>query len=131
MSCADPFSDTQVGKQGGPLTELFCIFFLILGDRGDNDKENLNLENYRAQDPPASGEPPPQAPLSSLFSEDEPRPFGEGEDLSEAQGNLRGEGTGGQLCPRERNSRWRKIRPFLLTNTGCRCCNLGCISSIF
>ncbi|MXQ89425.1 hypothetical protein E5288_WYG000862 [Bos mutus] len=65
-----------------------------IGDRGENDKENLNLENYRAQDPPALGEPPPQAPLSGLFSEDEPRPFGEGEDLSEAQGNLRGEGTG-------------------------------------
>ncbi|XP_040099269.1 zinc finger protein 18 isoform X2 [Oryx dammah] len=76
-----------------------------IGDRGENDKENLNLENYRAQDPPASGEPLPQAPLSGLFSEDEPRPSGEGEDLSEAQGNLRGEGTEGQLCPRERNSR--------------------------
>lgn len=33
-----------------------------------------------------------------------PRPSGGGEDLSEAQGNLRGEGTGRQLCPGERNS---------------------------
>lgn len=105
MSCAHSFSDTQVGKQGGPLTELFCIFFVLPGDRGENDKENLNLENYRAQDPPASGEPPPQTPLSGLFGEDEPRPFGEGEDLSEVQGNLQGEGAGGQLCPREMNSR--------------------------
>ncbi|OWK15230.1 ZNF18 [Cervus elaphus hippelaphus] len=65
-----------------------------VGDRGENDKENLNLENYRAQDPLASGEPPPQTPLSGLFGEDEPRPFGEGEDLSEVQGNLQGEGAG-------------------------------------
>ena len=25
---------------------------------------------------------------------------------------------------------WRRIRPFLLTNAGCRCCNFHCISSI-
>ncbi|XP_022451427.1 zinc finger protein 18 [Delphinapterus leucas] len=74
-----------------------------IGDRQENDKENLNLENYRDQDPQASGEPP-QTSLSGLFSKDEPRCFGEGENLPEAQENLHGEGTGAQPSPRERNS---------------------------
>ncbi|XP_058904502.1 zinc finger protein 18 isoform X3 [Kogia breviceps] len=73
------------------------------GDRQENDKENLNLENYRDQDPQASGEPP-QISLSGLFSKDEPRCLAEGENLPEAQENLHGEGTGAQLSPRERNS---------------------------
>ncbi|XP_046532323.1 zinc finger protein 18 isoform X1 [Equus quagga] len=74
------------------------------GDRQENDKENLNLENYRDQEPQASGEAPSQACLSGLFSEDEPRRFGEGETLPEAQENLQGEGPGGQLSPQERTS---------------------------
>ncbi|XP_057571398.1 zinc finger protein 18 isoform X2 [Hippopotamus amphibius kiboko] len=77
---------------------------ICIGDRQENDKENLNLENYRDQDPRASGEPPSQASLSGLFSEDEVRHSGEGETLPEAQENLQGEGPGGQLSPRERNS---------------------------
>lgn len=79
------------------------------GSRQENDKENLNLENYRDQEPPdaschASEEAPFQASLSGLFTADEPRHFGEGENLPDAQENLQGEGTGGQLSPQERNS---------------------------
>ncbi|XP_019510002.1 PREDICTED: zinc finger protein 18 isoform X5 [Hipposideros armiger] len=80
-----------------------------IGDRQENDKENLNLENYRDQEPPAaschaSEEVPSQASLSGLFCEDEPRRFGEGATLHEAQENLQDEGIGGQLSPQERNS---------------------------
>lgn len=80
-----------------------------IGDRQENDKENLNLENYRDQEPPAaschaSEVVPSQASLSGLFSEDEPRRFGEGATLHEAQENLQDEGIGGQLSPQERNS---------------------------
>lgn len=100
--------DIRVRKQGIRFTELFQIF-LLSGDRQENDKENLNLENYRDQEPPAaschaSEEASSQAALSGLFSEDEPRRFGEGETLHEAQENLRDEGIGGQLSPQERNS---------------------------
>ncbi|KAM7068897.1 zinc finger protein 18 isoform 2-T3 [Molossus nigricans] len=78
------------------------------GDRQENDKENLNLENYRDQEPPdasclASEGAPSQASLSGLFTEDEPRHLGEGETLPEAQENLQGEGAGGQFS-QERNS---------------------------
>nr|KAF6452985.1 hypothetical protein HJG59_008261 [Molossus molossus] len=57
--------------------------------------ENLNLEKYREQEPPdaschASEEAPSQASLSGLFTEDEPRGFGEGETLPKAQENLQG-----------------------------------------
>ncbi|XP_075417186.1 zinc finger protein 18-like isoform X1 [Tenrec ecaudatus] len=82
-----------------------------IGNRPENDKENLNLENYRDQEPPGapchiSEEVPPQASLSGFFSEDESRHFGEGEHLPEAQGSLQAEGRGEpeQLSPRERNS---------------------------
>ncbi|XP_064127864.1 zinc finger protein 18-like isoform X2 [Loxodonta africana] len=79
------------------------------GDRQENNKENLNLENYRDQEPPdapryISGEVPSQASSSGFFSEDEPRHFGEGEHLREAQGNLQGEGRGEQLSPQEKSS---------------------------
>ncbi|XP_045149225.1 zinc finger protein 18-like, partial [Echinops telfairi] len=80
-----------------------------LGTTPENDKENLNLETYRDQEPPdapcpISEEVPPQASLSGFFSEDEPRRFGEGEHLPEAQASLQAEGRGEQLSPRERNS---------------------------
>ncbi|XP_036776603.2 zinc finger protein 18 isoform X1 [Manis pentadactyla] len=80
-----------------------------IGERQENDKENLNLENYRDQEPPdascqASGGTPSQVSLSGCFSEDELRCFGEGEKLLEVQENLQGEGTGGQLSPQERTS---------------------------
>ncbi|KAM5307417.1 zinc finger protein 18 isoform 1-T6 [Glossophaga mutica] len=80
-----------------------------IGDRQENDKENLNLENHRDQEPPdaschASEEAPSQAPLSGCFPEDELRCFGEGEDVPEAQEILQGEGVGGQLFPPERTS---------------------------
>ncbi|XP_054427205.1 zinc finger protein 18 [Pteronotus mesoamericanus] len=78
------------------------------GDRQENDKENLNLENHRDQEPPdascrALEEPPSQAPLSGRFPENELRCFG-GEDVPEAQEILQGEGVGGQLSPQERTS---------------------------
>ncbi|KAG8521862.1 Zinc finger protein 18 [Galemys pyrenaicus] len=81
---------------------------ICLGDKQENDKENLNLENYRDQEPPGasfqvSGAAPSQASLSDLFREDEQRHFG-GEHLSEAQETHQGEGPGGQLSPQERNS---------------------------
>ncbi|XP_023385620.1 zinc finger protein 18 [Pteropus vampyrus] len=81
---------------------------LLSGDRQENDKENLNLENYRGQGPSdaschASEEAPSQASLSGLFSEDGPKHFGEGEDPPEGQENLQDEGIGGQLS-QERNS---------------------------
>ncbi|XP_015104937.2 zinc finger protein 18 isoform X1 [Vicugna pacos] len=73
------------------------------GDRQENDKENINSENHKDQAPQASGEPPFQAALSGLFGEDESKCFGEGENLPEAQENLQGEGTRGQLSPQDRN----------------------------
>ncbi|XP_062965630.1 zinc finger protein 18 isoform X2 [Cynocephalus volans] len=80
-----------------------------IGDRQENDKENLNLENHRDQEPldsscQASGAAPSQASLRGFFSEDEPGCFGEGENLPQALENLQGEETGGQLSPQERNS---------------------------
>ncbi|XP_053528655.1 zinc finger protein 18 isoform X5 [Artibeus jamaicensis] len=80
-----------------------------MGDRQENDKENLNLENHRDQEPPdaschASEEASSQAPFSGHFPEDELRCFGEGEDVPEAQEILQGEGVGGQLFPPERTS---------------------------
>ncbi|XP_003996264.3 zinc finger protein 18 [Felis catus] len=80
-----------------------------LGDRQENDKENLNLENCRGQEPSdvschASGEAPSQASLSGLCGEDAPRCFGEVGSRPEAPGDLQGEGPVGQLSPQERNS---------------------------
>nr|XP_044986956.1 zinc finger protein 18 isoform X4 [Jaculus jaculus] len=79
------------------------------GDRQENDKENLNLENHRDQEPvdvscQASGEAPSQTALRGFFGADEPRHFGEGENLPEALESLHGEGTGVQLSPHERSS---------------------------
>ncbi|CAK7318393.1 zinc finger protein 18 [Vulpes vulpes] len=81
----------------------------LIGDRQENDKENLNLENCRGQETSdvscqVSGEAPSQASLSGLLSEDEPRCFGEGDSLPEALENLQGEGPVGQLSPQGRNS---------------------------
>ncbi|XP_049715509.1 zinc finger protein 18 isoform X1 [Elephas maximus indicus] len=78
------------------------------GDRQENDKEKVNLENYRDQGPPdascdISGEVIPQASVSGFFSEDEPRHFG-GQHLPEARGNLQVEGRGEQPSPQERSS---------------------------
>nr|XP_044986954.1 zinc finger protein 18 isoform X2 [Jaculus jaculus] len=82
---------------------------ISLGDRQENDKENLNLENHRDQEPvdvscQASGEAPSQTALRGFFGADEPRHFGEGENLPEALESLHGEGTGVQLSPHERSS---------------------------
>lgn len=79
------------------------------GDRQENDKENLNLENHRDQEPPeapchTSEEPPSQASLSVLFTEEEPSRFGEEENLPEAQESLPGERVEEQLSPQEKNS---------------------------
>ncbi|XP_004760202.1 zinc finger protein 18 [Mustela lutreola] len=79
------------------------------GDRQENDKENVNLENCRGQEASdvscqASGEAPSQASLGGLFSEDEPRCFGEGDSLPGALEHLQGEGPVGQLSPHGRNS---------------------------
>nr|BAG54597.1 unnamed protein product [Homo sapiens] len=80
-----------------------------IGDRQENDKENLNLENHRDQELlhascQASGEVPSQASLRGFFTEDEPGCFGEGENLPEALQNIQDEGTGEQLSPQERIS---------------------------
>lgn len=93
------FLDISVRKWGNPFIELFQTFCLLSGERQENHKENLNLENYRDQEPPdascqASGGTPSQVSLSGFFSEDELRCFGEGEKLPEVQENLQGEGTG-------------------------------------
>ncbi|XP_077602709.1 zinc finger protein 18 [Crocuta crocuta] len=79
------------------------------GNRQENDKENLNLENCRGQEPSevpclAPGDAPSQASLGGLFGEDAPRRFGEGDGLPETPENLQGEGPAGQLSPQERNS---------------------------
>ncbi|XP_031996006.1 zinc finger protein 18 isoform X1 [Hylobates moloch] len=80
-----------------------------IGDRQENDKENLNLENHRDQELlhascQASGEVPSQASLRGFFSEDEPGCFGEGENLPGALQNIQDEGTREQLSPQERIS---------------------------
>ncbi|XP_008853922.1 zinc finger protein 18 isoform X2 [Nannospalax galili] len=84
------------------IPRLACV-----GDRQENDKENLNLENHKDQEHldvscQASGEAPPQTALRDFFSEGEPRCFG-GETLPEALESLQGEGTGAQLFPHERS----------------------------
>ncbi|KAF3813586.1 hypothetical protein GH733_018739 [Mirounga leonina] len=80
-----------------------------IGDRQENDKENVNLENCRGQEASdvscqVSGEAPSQVSLGGLVSEDEPRCFGEGDSLPEAPENLQGEGPASQLSPHGRNS---------------------------
>ncbi|EHB03433.1 Zinc finger protein 18 [Heterocephalus glaber] len=89
---------------GEKIPRLSCV-----GDRQENDKENLNLENHRDQEPldascQVSGEAPPQASLRGFFTEDDPGRFGEGENLPESLENLHGEGAAEQLSPHERNS---------------------------
>ncbi|XP_029783420.1 zinc finger protein 18 isoform X2 [Suricata suricatta] len=84
------------------------------GDRPENDKENLNLENCRGLEPSdvpchAPGEVPPQASLGGLFSEDAPGRFAEGDGLSQAPENLQGEGSAGQLSPQERHSGRQRV----------------------
>ncbi|XP_036884199.1 zinc finger protein 18 isoform X3 [Sturnira hondurensis] len=80
-----------------------------MGDRQENDKENLNLENHRDQEPSdaachALEEALSQAPFNGYFPKDKLRLFGEGEDVPEAQEIIQGEGVGGQLFPPERTS---------------------------
>ncbi|XP_014446387.1 zinc finger protein 18 isoform X2 [Tupaia chinensis] len=84
------------------IPRLTCI-----GDRQENDKENLNLENHRDQELldascQASGEPPAEASLRGFFREDEPGCFEEGETPPEVLENLQSESIGGQLSPQER-----------------------------
>ncbi|XP_023561193.1 zinc finger protein 18 [Octodon degus] len=86
------------------IPRLSCV-----GDRQENDKENLNLENHKDQEPldtssQVSGEAPPQASLRGFFAEDETGHFGEGVNLPEALENLPGEGAVGRQSPHERNS---------------------------
>ena len=100
----DPFSETRLGKSGSPLIELCHIFFLLPGDRQENDKENLNLENCRDQEPPASGEPPSQASVGGLFGEDQLKHLAAEENPPEAQESPQGEWPGAQLSPQERSA---------------------------
>ncbi|XP_051680438.1 zinc finger protein 18 isoform X2 [Oryctolagus cuniculus] len=77
--------------------------------RQENDKENLNLENHRDQEPlagsrQASGEAAPQASLRGMFGDEEPGRFGQRETLPEALESLQAEGAGGQLSSQERDS---------------------------
>ncbi|XP_027809864.1 zinc finger protein 18 [Marmota flaviventris] len=86
------------------IPRLTCV-----GDRQENDKENLNLENHRDQEPLVAschtlGEALPQPALKDFFSEDDSGHFGEGENLPEAPENLQGEGAGEQLSPHGRSS---------------------------
>ncbi|XP_055973809.1 zinc finger protein 18 [Sorex fumeus] len=79
-----------------------------IGDRQENDKENLNLENYGDQElleasSQALGEVPSQTSFGDLFREDESRCFGE-ENPSQAPENLQGEASREQLSSQERNS---------------------------
>nr|XP_040125396.1 zinc finger protein 18 isoform X2 [Ictidomys tridecemlineatus] len=86
------------------IPRLTCV-----GDRQENDKENLNLENHRNQEPLVAschtlGEALPQPALKDFFSEDDSGHFGEGENLPEAPENLQSEGAGEQLSPHGRSS---------------------------
>lgn len=74
------------------------------GDRQENDKENLNLENCRDQEPPASGEPPSQASVGGLFGEDQLKHLAAEENPPEAQESPQGEWPGAQLSPQERSA---------------------------
>ncbi|XP_060060436.1 zinc finger protein 18 isoform X1 [Erinaceus europaeus] len=79
-----------------------------LGDRQENDKENLDLENHRSQEPPdaschSSGATPSQATLSDHFREEESRHLGE-DSTPETQESLQGEESQEQLSSQERNS---------------------------
>ncbi|XP_054997677.1 zinc finger protein 18 isoform X1 [Sorex araneus] len=78
------------------------------GDRQENDKENLNLENYGDQElleasSQALGEAPSQTSFGDLFREDESRCFGE-ENPPQDQESLQGEASREQLSCQERNS---------------------------
>ncbi|KAM8819532.1 zinc finger protein 18 isoform 1-T3 [Rhynchonycteris naso] len=79
------------------------------GDRQENDKENLNLENYRDQDAPDAAchsieEAPAQASPSGLFPQDQPRLSSRGGTLPTAQECPQAEGRGAQLPPQDRKS---------------------------
>ncbi|XP_066120371.1 zinc finger protein 18 isoform X3 [Saccopteryx bilineata] len=79
------------------------------GDRQENDKENLNLENYRGQDAPeaprhSTEEAPAQASPSGLGPPDQPRHSAGGETLPAAQERPQAEGRGAQLPPPDRKS---------------------------
>lgn len=86
------------------IPRLSCV-----GDRQENDKENLNLENHRDQESldascQVSGELSPQASLRGFFTDSEPGRFREGANLPESLENVHGDGAAGQLSPHERNS---------------------------
>uniref|UniRef100_A0A8C3WCX3 Zinc finger protein 18 n=1 Tax=Catagonus wagneri TaxID=51154 RepID=A0A8C3WCX3_9CETA len=71
------------------------------GDRQENDKENLNLENCRDHESQAS---PSQASLGGLFGEDDLKHFVAEENLPRAQESLQGEWRGAQLSAQERSA---------------------------
>ncbi|XP_040856966.1 zinc finger protein 18 isoform X1 [Ochotona curzoniae] len=94
-----------------------------LGGRQENDKENLNLENHRDQEPlagacQASGEAPVQAPLRGFLGGEEPGCFGPGETLPAALENLRAGGAEGQVSSPERNSGKASGQPLPLAHPG-------------
>ncbi|KAM5274418.1 zinc finger protein 18 isoform 2-T2 [Ctenodactylus gundi] len=77
------------------------------GDRQGSDKENLNLENHRDQEPleaacQVQDEALPQASMKGFFHEEEPGHFGG--ETPDAPESLKGEGTVEELCPDERGS---------------------------
>ncbi|XP_063098493.1 zinc finger protein 18 isoform X2 [Cavia porcellus] len=86
------------------IPRLSCV-----GDRQENDKENLNVENHRDQEPldascQVPGEAPAQASLRGFFTEDGPGCFGGGVNLPETLETPRGEGAAGRLSAHERSS---------------------------
>lgn len=104
------YDDTWCMKEKTGHTTYWSVSHLpsSSGDRQENNKENLNLENYREQQPPdapccITGEVPPQASLSGFFSEDQERRLG-GDCLFEMQGHLQGEERREQLSPQEKVS---------------------------
>ncbi|XP_006898645.1 PREDICTED: zinc finger protein 18-like [Elephantulus edwardii] len=111
----DPANSAQYGEElaGLPLhaTEKMPAS-ICRGDRPEGDKENLNLnlENYKDQEPPdapchVSGDAPPQGSLSGFFGENEQRCFGEGDDLPKVLGHLQGEERGQECSPQGMGSR--------------------------
>lgn len=81
-----------------------------LGNRQENDKENLNLENYRDQEPSdatcqsSSGAAPSHTSLNGQYREDGSGHSGEENSIPETQESPHGEGSQGQLSSQERNS---------------------------
>ncbi|KAM6163741.1 zinc finger protein 18-like [Rhynchocyon petersi] len=102
----NPANSAEYGEEGAgfrlPASEEISTP-ICRGDSQENDKENLNLETFRDQEPPdalrchSSGAAPPQTPLRGLFTEDGHGYFGQGDCLPEGQGHLQGEERGEPL----------------------------------